>query len=193
MSPRRKFLQTLLSVAAFQFRPKAAGEYPSRQVISKLTLAAVKFESDEECREPFGKLNPNEYGVLPVMLVLQNEGEQTLLLNRMEVYYQVGGARIEPTPPTDLPFLKGYKKPKLGPTYPVPIPLPKKKNPMSSVDLDARAFTAKTLPKGESANGFFYFQTRHRRNAVIYVSGIREGVTNKELFFAELPLDSPNP
>jgi hypothetical protein len=181
-----------LSVAAFQFRPKPAADYPSRQVIGKLTLAAVKYESDEECREPFGKLNPNEYGVLPVMLVLQNNGDETLLLDRMEVYYQVGSSRIEPTPSTDLPFLRPPKKPSLGPSYPVPIPLPKKKNPMSNVDLDARAFTAKTLLKGESASGFFYFRTRHHRNSVIYVSGIREGRTNKEIFFAELPLDSPS-
>jgi hypothetical protein len=91
-----------------------------------------------------------------------------------------------------LPFLRGYKKPNLGPKNPVPIPLPKKKNPMSNVDLDARAFTAKTLLKGESAFGFFYFQTTYRRNAVLFVTGIREGITNKELFFAEVPMDPQN-
>jgi len=125
------------------------------------------------------------------MLVLENGGDQTLLLDRMQVFFQAGRDRIEPTPPGDLPFLKAPKRPSTGPTYPVPIPLPKKKNPMTSVDLDARAFTAKTLLKSESAFGFFYFQTRYRRNAVLYVSGIREARTNQDLFFAEIPMDSP--
>jgi len=197
MTPRRNFLRALLSVSAApailhaQFRPKAAADYPSRQKVGPLTLAAVKFESDDECRPPFGKLNPNEHGVLPVMLVLQNDGDQTLLLDRMQIYFQAGRDRIEPTPSQDLPFLKAPKRPGSGPTYPVPIPLPKKKNPMANVDLDARAFTAKTLLKGESAFGFFYFQTRYRRNAILYVSGIREGRTNQDLFFAEIPMDSP--
>ena len=175
------------------FRPAAAGGYPSRQVIGKLTLAAVKYESDEETRAPFGKTNPNEFGVLPVLLVLENKGDQTLLLDRMRVAYQAPDrTNLDPTPAEDLPYLKGVKRPNTGPRYPSPIPLPRRnKNPLATPELDTRSFSARTLLPGEAAHGFFYFQTRHKRNAVLYVTGIREGVTNKEVFFAEIPLDSP--
>ena len=44
------------------------------------------------------------------------------------------------------------------------------------------------LPPGEQANGFFYFQTSHRRGAKIYLTGIREANSGKELFYFEIPL-----
>lgn len=173
------------------FKPGAAGSYPSSQNLGSLKIAAVKFESDEETRTAFGKLNPNEYGVLPVLLIFENTGGQTLLLDRMRVAYQYKGNEVLPTAPADLPYALSPKRPGMGPSYPVPIPLPRKKNPLAAVVLQTRAFGARTLLKGESASGFFYFNTRHQRNAVIYITGIREGLTAKELFFAEVPLDSP--
>ena len=43
---------------------------------------------------------------------------------------------------------------------------------------------------GQSANGFFYFQTAHRQGARLYLTGIREAATGKELFYFEIPLDA---
>jgi len=173
------------------FNPKTAKEYPSHQDLGKLRVAAVKFESDEETRPAFGKVNPNEYGVLPVFLILENTSEQTLLLDRMKVAFQFQGGEIVPTPPGDLPYLIGPKKPNSGPALPLPIPLPKKKNPMGGIELQTRAWSAKSILKGESATGFFYFQARYRKNAKIYITGIREGITNKELFYVDVAMDTP--
>ena len=44
------------------------------------------------------------------------------------------------------------------------------------------------LPPGQSASGFFYFQTGLQRGATIYLSGLAEAATGKELFFFEIPL-----
>lgn len=173
------------------FKPKPAAEYPSHQTIGKLKIAAVKFESDEETRPPFGKVNPNEYGVLPVLLILENESDQTLLLDRMRVAFQFPGSEIAPTPPGDLPYLIAPKRPNTGPKVPLPVPMPKKKNPMGGIELQTRAWSAKTLLKGESATGFFYFQARYRTRAKIYITGIREGVTGKELFYVDVAIDPP--
>lgn len=174
------------------FRPPAASAFPSHQTIGKLKVAAVRYEADEDTKAAFGKVNPNEYGVLPVLLVFQNDGTDTLMLDRMRVLYQIPGAEeIQPTPAKELPFLLGPKRPKTGPSYPVPIPLPKKKNPLTALELDARAFVAKTLLPGDSAHGFLYFETRHQRRAIVYITGIREGSTGKELFYLECPLDAP--
>ncbi len=125
--------------------------------------------------------------MLPVLLILENRGEETLLLDRMRVSYQYRGAEVLPTPPQELPSLLGPRRPNMGPR--APIPLPKKKNPLMKVEFETRAFGAKTLLKGESAQGFFYFETRHQRGAFLYITGIREGVTGKELFYAEVPVD----
>lgn len=173
------------------FKPKPASEYPSHQSIGKLKIAAVKFESDEETRPAFGKVNPNEHGVLPVLLILENTGEHTLLLDSMRVAFQFSGNEIAPTQPGDLPYLIAPKRPGTGPGISLPIPLPKKKNPMAGIELQTRAWSAKTLLKGESATGFFYFQARYRTSAKIYITGIREGVTNKELFYVDVAMDTP--
>jgi hypothetical protein len=174
------------------FKAKPAAGYPSHQDLGKLKIAAVKFESDEETQPAFGKVNPNEYGVLPVFLILENTSDQTLLLDRMKVAFQFSGNEIAPTPPGDLPYLIAPKRPGSGPAVPLPIPLPKKKNPMGGIELQTRAWSARTLLKGESATGFFYFQARYRKNAKIYVTGIREGITGKELFYVDVTMDTPD-
>ena len=175
------------------FRPGTASSYPSVQTISNVKFAAAKYETDDQTRAAFGKLNPNEYGVLPVLLVVENGNQSNILLDRMEIYYQLpDGRKVEPTPAAELPYLIAPKRPNTGPSYPNPLPIQiKKKNPLTNPDLDARTFAAKALLPGESAHGFYYFQVRHRVNSVLYISGVREGATGKELFFAEVPIDEP--
>ncbi|MDR3717344.1 MAG: hypothetical protein P4K98_00980 [Bryobacteraceae bacterium] len=174
------------------FRPAPAAAWPSHQSVGEVTFAAVRYESDADTHPVFGKVNPNEHGVLPVLLIIENKGNQNLLLDQMKIQFMApGGIRLDPTPAKDLPYLIGPKRP--GPSYPVPIPLPKRKNKnaLAEVAIDSRAWGAKNVLPGESAHGFFYFQTEWRRNSYVYISGIREGRSLKELFFAEVPMDNP--
>lgn len=181
------------------FRPQPAAAYPSHQKVGPARIAAVKYESDAETKPVFGgKVNPNEFGVLPILLVIENTGGDTLLFDRMQLLYQLPGGRnsVEPTDPRELPYLTGVRRPRqagAGGGIPSPIPLPRRKNPLSAVEFDTRAWGAKSLLKGEQAHGFLYFQTRHARNAILYITGIREASTGKELFFAEVPIDTPTP
>src|SRR5579872_3882465 len=92
------------------FQSKPAGEYPHRQTSEKVTVAAQPFITDEETKEPFGKLNPWRYGVLPVLLVIQNDGKDTLRVDRMKVSYVLpDNTRIEATPASDVKYLRGAK------------------------------------------------------------------------------------
>jgi hypothetical protein len=45
------------------------------------------------------------------------------------------------------------------------------------------------LPTSQSASGFFYFQTGLQRGATIYLNGLREAGSGKELFYFEIPLE----
>ena len=175
------------------FRPAPASAWPSHQTIGAITFAAVRYESDADTRPLFGKANLNDHGVLPVLLIIENKGDQNLLLDLMHVEFDAaGGIRLEPTPPADLPYLIAPKNPMNRPSLPSPIPLPHKKgNALSEVEIDSRAWGAKNLLPGESTHGFFYFQTEWRRSAYLYISGIREARTQKEIFFAEVPMDAP--
>jgi hypothetical protein len=172
------------------FRPAPPAAWPSHMTIGKVTFAAVRYEADADTRPLFNKLNPNEYGVLPVLVLIENKDTQNLALDRMEVQFMApGGIRLDPTNPADLPYLIAPKRP--GGIERSPIPLPKKKNPLAHVEFETRAWGARTLLPGETAQGFFYYQTTWRRNAYLYITGIREGRTGKEVFFAEVPMDIP--
>ncbi|MGC8881569.1 MAG: hypothetical protein ACP5UT_01955 [Bryobacteraceae bacterium] len=182
------WLASLAAAGDEPFRPKPAAAYPSHQKVGPLVIAAVKFETDSETKPLFG-INPNEYGVLPVLLILENQGNTTLMLDHMRVAYQARRTEVLPTPAHELPSILAPRRPRVGMRS--PVPLPKKKNPLARVEFESRAFSAKTLLAGESAHGFFYFETPFNPGAVLYITGIREGVTGKELFYAEVSIDPP--
>jgi len=178
-----------------KFSPGPALSYPTKQTIDHVTIAAVPYTTDEQTRPAFGKTNPYDFGILPVLVVFQNDTEKALTLVNMEVRYErADGQRVEATPPEDLAKLRGVKHPKTVPgggvSLPIPIPKGGKKNPMGDWEIEGRAFGVRMIPAHETANGFFYFQTRQAPGAKLYVSGIREAATGQELFYYEIPLDA---
>lgn len=174
------------------FRPEPASSYPTKQTVEGLTIGVQAFDDPEEAHSAFGKLNPYEHGVLPVLVVMKNDGEGTVRFERMQVVYVAPrGRRVDSTPATDVLYLKGGSRPKVT-NSPIPTGGPRvkiAKNPLKNDVIIERAFSAKMLPPGDSAHGFFYFQTGHSRGTSLYISGIREAQTGKELFYFEIPLD----
>jgi hypothetical protein len=49
------------------------------------------------------------------------------------------------------------------------------------------------LPPGQAATGFFYFETGLQRGATIYITGMTDAASGKDLLFFELPLSSDSP
>lgn len=197
MSAIRNSLILFLSITAFgadkgTFKPGPADSYPNKQTNSGLTIAAVPYESDEQARTAFGKVNPYKYGVLPVLVVMRNDSGQTMKLDDMQVEYVAQNrTRIEATPPGDVKYIAGGQRPKIGQS-PLPTGGPRisiKKNPLAAFEIESRAFSAKMLPPSESASGFFYFQTGTRPGAKLYVTGIKEAASGKEIFYFEIPLE----
>ncbi|MBI4873266.1 MAG: hypothetical protein HY822_01390 [Acidobacteria bacterium] len=173
-----------------RFKPGPANSYPARQTIEQVTIAAVPYHAPDLAREAFGKLKLLEYGVLPILVVIQNDSNQALRLEWMRVeYLSGGGKRIEATPASDVRYIgSGQKRfetgaggrPRLGGG---------RKNPLDAWEIEGRALVVKMLPAGEKANGFFYFQAAHREGAQLYISGIQQAGTGKDLFYFEIPLE----
>ncbi len=198
LSLKLLIILSLAAVTAFaadkkedgRFTPGPVSSYPTRQTIDKVTVAAVPYRTPELIREAFGKLKLAEHGVLPVLVIIQNDSNQTLRLDQMKVeFISQGGSKVEATSPGDVRYLGGggrrYDRlpdgrPRLG---------GRGKNPLDAAEIDGRAFAAKMLPPGESAHGFFYFQVAYREGARLYLSGMRQAGTGKELFYYEIPLD----
>lgn len=173
-----------------KFSPRPAASYPTRQTIEKVTIAAVPYNSARLVREAFGKLKLLENGVLPVLVVIQNDSGQALRLDQMRVEFITGGGtRIEATSPEDVRYLGGGRR-RTTPQIPTPLPVGRGRNPLDAVEIEGRAFAARMLPAGESAHGFYYFQAAFREGARLYISGIRRAATGQELFYFEIPLEA---
>jgi hypothetical protein len=171
------------------FSPGPVSSYPNRETNDKVTLAAAVYDSEELAHTAFGKLDPNRYGVLPVLVIIQNDTDQALKLDHVEVEYTRADKRhVEATPAEEVQTLGGPRKqPSMGNGS--PLPKLKHKNPLSAWEIEGRAFAAKMLPPHESANGFFYFQTEHAPGATFYLSGIKVAATGKDILFFEVGLD----
>jgi hypothetical protein len=119
---------------------------------------------------------------------MSNDTRQPVKLDAMRVQYMLpDGSRIDATPAEEVQYTLGPDRPNMRPN-PLPIPRRAKKNPLTAFEIEGRAFAAKMLPPGDTAYGFFYFQTRHRIGSHLYVSGLREAASGAELFFFEIPL-----
>jgi hypothetical protein len=172
------------------FRPKAAAGYPNSVRQEGVRIAAEAFSSAEQTKPPFGKLNPNEHGVLPVLVVIHNESKNTIRLEGLKVeYVDVHRRRIEDVPAKDVPYLKPPTRPTVKVQPLPPVFQRKKKNPLAAFEIESRAFVAKMLPPGESASGFFYFHSDHQPGAQIYITGIRNAASGQDLFYFEIALE----
>lgn len=170
---------------------KPVESYPTRQSANGLTIAAIPYDAEEQQKAVFGKTPLREFGIVPVLLVMQNESGKALKLDTMEVSYLTPQSRkVEETPASDVQYIDSPKRPNFG-GNPLPIPRRKPKSKLNHPEIEGYGFNAKMLPSNDKAHGFVYFQTAHRPGAKIYIRGIVEAPTGKELLFFEIPLDPP--
>src|SRR5450755_4448666 len=105
-----------------KFSTGPASSYPNKQTNDKVTLAAVPYDSQELAHTAFGKLDPNEYGVLPVLVIIQNDTDQALKLEHLQVEYTgIEGHRVEATPAGEVQTLGGTERPDVPVASPIPI------------------------------------------------------------------------
>jgi len=175
-----------------RFAPGLASSYRGHQTMDKITIAAVPYISDEQTRAAFDKVNPNKYGVLPVLVILENGTGKALRLDLDAKYVDPGGRHLDAIPPEEVQRYNGVTKPpKLG-ANPLPIPLPhrEKKGPLNVLEIEGRAFTAKLLPAGDSVFGFFYFLTEHLPGSHLYLTGLKDAASGKDYFYFEVPIEN---
>jgi hypothetical protein len=177
------------------FHVGSAKDY-ANQTSEQVTIGAKAYDNPTLQTEAFGKkLDLLHYGVLPVLVVIENKRQKAIDLRSIEVNLVSADGQRHATAvsPADLYSLgtpHGVRAP--GRTQvPLPIPLPKKKNPFNSLELVERSFSAKMLPPGDSASGFFYFEATSEPGDKLYLNGLSELPSGHELLYLEFPLAKP--
>jgi hypothetical protein len=168
------------------FHPAPAAELPHRQTNDQVIIGVDAYTAGEKMKAAFGKVNPYQYGILPVLIAVQNGSGQSIRMDGMKAeFVDPHGGRIEATPAKDVRYTQGGGRPspQIG-----PIPPHVKKSPLNIWEIEGRAFAAEMIPPGNSAYGFVYFQVPLDKGATIYLSGMTVAATGKELMFFEIPL-----
>jgi hypothetical protein len=192
-----KSLALLLSISAgfaadkeTPFKAAPAGSYASHQSNAQITIGVDPYVSTDKVTLAFGKLNPSQFGILPVLVVIQNDSGKAIRLDRLKVEYAgPNHDRVEATPARDVRYLRPPQRPGAieGPAGKVKV-LRTKKNPLDAWEIEGRAMSAQILPPGQSASGFYYFQTILQPGATLYLNGLYEAASGKEILYFELPL-----
>jgi hypothetical protein len=192
---KRLILLTSITVAlaADKDKPKLeigqAASYPHHMTSQGVTIAAIPYVSEEQVKTAFGKVNPNAQGILPVLVVMENESPSAIRVDRIKLEYVAqGDVRVESTPAQDLKYLQGANRPKMVPGPTGGVHVSRSKNPLAEWEIEGRAFTASMIPPHDKASGFFYFQTEPGSRAKVIVSGLNDAKSGQELFFFEIPL-----
>lgn len=200
MSPRYRI--TILSIAltfgcvclasrtAEPFKSGPASQY-AHQSSDQVTVGAKVFDKPDDIAAAFGKKTDLlKYGVLPVLVVIENKRQKTLDLRDLQVrLVAADGRHVNSVDPGDVMALGGQgSNTGSRSQVPLPVPLPKKKNRLNTPEIADRAFAARMLPPGESASGFYYFEARAEQGDKIYLSGMTEMPSGNEVIYFEFPL-----
>jgi len=177
-----------------KFKPGPASSYKGHQTQEKITIAAVPYMTAEQASSAFGKVNPYSRGILPILVIIQNDTGKALRLNLQAEFVDLSNRHIEAMPAGDVVLFGGIKKaPGIPGTSPNPLPFPRgpKKGPLNTWEIEGRAFNAKLIPAGESAQGFVYFETSFKEGSKLYLTGLKDAATGKDYFYFEVPVERP--
>lgn len=176
------------AVGESTFKAPAVEDMKAKITLDQVSIGVEAFDTAEKANMAFGKLNPNHYEVLPVLVVVKNGRKTAIRVSPLEVMYVVPGmGKAEALRANEIMAVgSSPSAPNLGPR-PLPIPIRKKKNPLSAPEIEGRAFAVKMIAAGEVASGFFYFNVKHRTTAKLYLNGLVDASTNREIFYFEIP------
>ena len=179
--------------ADFRMTPEDLEKHAQKVTSEQVTMAVTAYIDADRAKPLFGgKANPYEHGILPVLIMVKNEGKETISLQKLFVEF-IGATRqkLEAIPAGDVAYLQGPGAPKQS-NNPIPGSTGRikiRKMVFNAQDFIERGFAAKMLPPGEFAYGFVYFQSGVGRGSKILVHGLSRAASGKELFFFELPLE----
>ena len=179
-------ISLMLAALDREFRAGPPDQY-SHQENEKVVIGTEALENENATKPAFGKADLNHYGILPILVVIRNNRAQSLDLNGLDVKLTASGSHpVSPLEPQEVAKIAiPAKEPKISVS---PIPRRSKKNPLGGLEVVERSFSARMLPPGEEASGFFYFRTKPQPGMRLLVNGIFERPSGKEILYFEIPL-----
>jgi hypothetical protein len=171
--------------------------YPAHETHDdeKVTIAIDPFDTPEKAVA--FQVRYSELGFLPVRLIIGNDGDKPLMLDKAKIQL-VTGANDQIAPATEDDIFRRLARPEKATgrsKVQLPIPLPHDKNPIKKEardEVSSALFRTVPVTGHSSNNGFLFFDVLGVKDpaagAHLYISGIRAG--SQELFYFDIPLKS---
>ena len=108
------------------------------------------YNTQDKQKTAFGKLDLYNFGVLPILVVIENTGDKAIRLDDIKVEY-VGpnGNHVEATPAKEVRYLNGPSRPDVVVGPKGPVPGKSKKNPLNAWEVEGRVFAVGCFPWGK--------------------------------------------
>ena len=165
------------------------------------TVAADPYDTAEKDR--IFSVHYREIGMMPVLLVITNNGDQTISLAGMKAELVTGNrSKLSPAVPEDI--YRRISHPRQGTSYPLPFPTKKVKggiNAQTRDEVENSQFSAKAVEPHSTQTGFLFFDVEGIPSPLVgshlYLTGVRNA-QGDELMYFEIPLEkylnaSPKP
>jgi hypothetical protein len=204
VSGRRMLIALAVAlVAAFAFASKdyrapaikAAQTYPEHEEHANehVTIAVEPYETAD--KQKIFSVDFHRHGLLPVLLVITNDGDQPVSLTDMRIQL-ITGHRDKIMPASSDDIYRRLANPQANdrPTMPIPIPRRKIKGTVSAKTMDeiqSAQFGAKAVEPHNTRAGFMFFDLEGIRSLAgshILFTSLHNG-EGGELMFFEIPLD----
>jgi hypothetical protein len=183
----------LLCLAAKEFsmpKTQPAFSYPAHDHHSNENVTVGLDPYDDPAKAKIFTINYRDHDLLPVLLVITNDGDQPIELSGMKAEL-VTGDRTKLSPATDDDILRRITHPRAsGARVPIPFPTKRVKGGMNSKELDeiqTAQFKAKAVEPRSSQAGFLFFDVSDLPNplagAHFYLTGVRDSSGHELMYF----------
>jgi len=184
--------------------PKAenASTYPSKDTHSDEKITAAIDVYNSAPKDDVFMTNYAQNGILPVFLVITNDGNKPISVNKMQVQLVTSGrAKLDALTADDI--MRRVAHANVSSTNPggrvSPIPLPggnkNKKAQQQLEEVNRARFSAFAVEPHSTQSGFLFFDIDGVRNPVqgshIYLSGMRDSGGSEMMYF-DIPVTPSN-
>jgi len=192
-----------LSRAAKDFvmpTPQAAKAYLAHDEHSSEAVTVALDPYDTEDKAKIFTVHYNDLGIVPIFVVITNDGDQPVALAGMKAQL-VTGDRTKLDPDTEDDIYRRIAHPTASATnrYPLPFPSKKVKGSVDSrtiSEIQSAQFGAKAVEPHSTQAGFLFFDVSEISHplagAHFYVTGVRDAKGDELMYFEILLEKSPS-
>ena len=190
--------QATADYKGIKVKVEPAKTYPFHQQQGSVTIAADPYETKEKIKTAFDLKELEQMGIVPVHIIISNEGEDPIVISGEQVNLLDSNNRtFEPLPVDEVVRAIVYKESPRTSRSPSPLPFPRgsgRRGEAFEIETDLTNKSLRELrvaPKATSS-GFVFFRLPNNRMKLagykVYIPEIRNLKTRQNLLFFEIDL-----